>query len=423
MTLDELLAQLQLGQGDKDAARKQALMMAGLSMLGTRKGQEWDAVGRAGMGGIMEYNAAMAGAQQGKLDQFKMRDMAQKYLDGQNDREAQQQLAGQLGQVFNGGPQLQNMGAGGPTPANAQAAAPRSQAAQYREAAAIMAGRGQVEAAKKYADIAASLEEEYSTTPQPIRGADGKVTLTQFGKRGGTKDSGLTPAEKLHFANTGGMAGVGLDPFSGQQMSAGLPVSVSPDSQLSANVTMRGQNMTDARARDLNAISQGNAGTAKTGELRKEFNALPQVKAYGEVQPVLQSAREAVSVDTAAADLNLIYAAAKIMDPTSVVRESETAMVVNSASPAQKYVGQFNYVTGGGRLTPATRKALMAEVESRGRGYESGYKAARKAYETIADKQGVPKDQVFIEPFAGGAPAGVTPEAIQAELRRRGLVK
>lgn len=186
---------------------------------------------------------------------------------------------------------------------------------------------------------------------------------------------------------------------------------VSPDTIYSGDITkrgqditIRGQNMSDARARESTAVAASNAAGGKVAELRKEFNSLPQVKSYGEVQPVLQSAREALGNDTAAADLNLIYAAAKIMDPNSVVRESETSMVVGSGSPAQRMLGQFNYVAGGGRLTPQARKNLMAEVESRARGYESGYKAARKAYEGVAAKHGLPADEVFIEPFATGAP-------------------
>ena len=40
-------------------------------------------------------------------------------------------------------------------------------------------------------------------------------------------------------------------------------------------------------------------------------------------------------------------------------------MVVGSGPPAQRMLGHFNYVVGGGRLTSQARKNLMAEVESR----------------------------------------------------------
>jgi hypothetical protein len=205
----------------------------------------------------------------------------------------------------------------------------------------------------------------------------------------------------------------------GQTWQQGL----SPDTQFTGNVTMRGQNMTDARSRESNAISQGNQQQNRTGELRKEFNALQTVKAYGEVQPVLQSAREALGTDTAAADLNLIYAAAKVFDPGSVVRESETKMAIGTGSPSERFKGQFNYVVGGGRLTPEVRQNLMAQIESRARGFESGYKSARTAYEGVAKKQGIDPADVFIEPIANtGSPAREpTPAEIAAEMKRRGL--
>lgn len=164
-------------------------------------------------------------------------------------------------------------------------------------------------------------------------------------------------------------------------------------------VTVRGQNLTDARAAESARIAASGKSAERVSDLRKEFNALPAVKAYDAVQPVLQSAREAASVDTGAADLNMIYAAAKIMDPTSVVRESETAMVIASGSPSERFLGQFNYVAGGGRLTAKARESLLAEIESRARGFESGYKATRKTYEGIADKGGLSKDEVFVQPF------------------------
>lgn len=79
------------------------------------------------------------------------------------------------------------------------------------------------------------MDEEYSTTPQVVRGPGGKLQLAQFGKRGGTKVAdGLTPAEKLHFGSTGGQTNVGFDPYSGEAVSAGMPATMDP-AQLDAS--------------------------------------------------------------------------------------------------------------------------------------------------------------------------------------------
>ncbi|MBA3493115.1 MAG: hypothetical protein H0T87_03040 [Gammaproteobacteria bacterium] len=129
-------------------------------------------------------------------------------------------------------------------------------------------------------------------------------------------------------------------------------------------------------------------GGAQDTRLRQEFNLLPEVKNYKTVIPIVQSAREAVDIDTPAADMNLVYAAAKVMDPESVVRESETEMVVKSGSPAQQWLGQWEYIKGGGRLTPATRRQLMNEVESRAKGHENLYTGTLEQYQSGAPKIG-----------------------------------
>lgn len=150
------------------------------------------------------------------------------------------------------------------------------------------------------------------------------------------------------------------------------------------------QGQAQENARASRAIEQ--QGKTQDVALRKEFNALPEVKRYGTVIPLVKSAREAVNVDSPAADMNIVYAVAKIMDPDSVVRESETAMVVAAGSPAQQFVGQFNYIAGGGRLTPETRQSLMNEIESRAKGYEQLYEQATQQYQSGAPPiGGLPK--------------------------------
>lgn len=428
--IEDLLRRYQTTAEDRSAANAQGLLAAGLAMLGGQKGREWEAISRGGLLGLNARSNYLQDVEQRNRGQIgDMMKLAQ-YRQGQQEfdmrkqqfaaqqQEAQRKLAEaeeakrrqldeqqRLGAIFGGAPNLQNMGAGGPTPQNLERVSPPSPVNQYRQAAALMAARGNVEAAKKYAEIADKMEEEFSTTP--VVGVDPvtrQPVFSQFGKKGTRKPvEGVAPPPEIMAVQLGDRTQLvdKLTAAPGSSFAAGI----SPDARLSADVTMRGQNMTDARSRDSNAISQGKAQIDRADGLRKEFNALPQVKSFGEVQPVIQSAREALGQDTAAADLNLIYAAAKIFDPTSVVRESETTMVVQSGSPAQRFMGQFNYVAGGGRLTPEARKQLMTQIESRARGYESGYASARKAYTSIANKQGVAPEDVFVEPFVTSGPA------------------
>ena len=86
------------------------------------------------------------------------------------------------------------------------------------------------------------------------REVKGWVTPNSFNQVGGAK------AMPLHFANTGG-AIQGLDPMTGLPVGQGIATQPSPDARLSAGTAMRGQNMTDSRARDL--LAQG--GKAPSG--------------------------------------------------------------------------------------------------------------------------------------------------------------
>lgn len=85
------------------------------------------------------------------------------------------------------------------------------------------------------------------------REVKGWVTPNSFSQVGGAK------AMPLHFANTGG-AIQGLDPMTGLPVGQGVATQASPDARLSAGTAMRGQNMTDSRARDL--LAQGGKAPA-----------------------------------------------------------------------------------------------------------------------------------------------------------------
>lgn len=157
----------------------------------------------------------------------------------------------------------------------------------------------------------------------------------------------------------------------------------------------RHHGVTEAQGAQTVANQQGQKTQQGVIELRKEFNNLQEVKNYKEVLPIIESAARAPN--TPAGDIDLIYAVGKTMDPASVVREGEMNLVIKSGSPAQRLQGYVSYVQGGGRLTSAQRQELMAVMNSRVQGLKSNYDNARKTYETAADRQGLPKDQIFIE--------------------------
>lgn len=141
------------------------------------------------------------------------------------------------------------------------------------------------------------------------------------------------------------------------------------------------------------------ARNADVAELRKEFNALPEVKQYRDVLPIIGAAQNAP--DTLAGDIQMAYAVGKILDPNSVVREGELKLVGEARTVLEKYSGELRAITQGkGRLTPATRAELTQMLNNAVNQREGAYKQAEETYKGVAAKNGIPMDQVIITPQA-----------------------
>ncbi len=123
--------------------------------------------------------------------------------------------------------------------------------------------------------------------------------------------------------------------------------------------------------------------------LRKEFTALPTVKAYSQAFPAYQNVLSAASRDNPQADISLVYGVAKLYDPESVVREGEYGTISNSQAIPERIKGYANFLMGGGRLTAETRKQLIAEAESRHGVLRQGYEQSAGQYTELARKSGV----------------------------------
>jgi hypothetical protein len=130
-------------------------------------------------------------------------------------------------------------------------------------------------------------------------------------------------------------------------------------------------------------------------DVRKEFESLPNYKAYQQAAPVYQSMVDTAKTDSKASDLNLVYGLGKIMDPNSVVREGEMVMVNNTSSLPDWVQGAINSVNGGSRLEPATRTAILNEAKSRMGAYRSVLDNDVKQYTGIAQRRGMNPEDII----------------------------
>jgi len=121
---------------------------------------------------------------------------------------------------------------------------------------------------------------------------------------------------------------------------------------------------------------------------RHSFTQLPSYKNYTSAAPIYQSMQEAATRNSKAADLNMVYALAKILDPTSVVRESEVVMSRDTGGIADKLNGFISGLRGGATLTPDVRAGMLAEARSRMSGYYNAIQLDAEQYANIAQRRG-----------------------------------
>lgn len=158
----------------------------------------------------------------------------------------------------------------------------------------------------------------------------------------------------------------------------------------------------------------GIQGPKKSGDdptkLRKEFRNLPSVQSYETVAPIISAAK--VAPDTGAGDLQMIYSVGKILDPNSVVREGELALIIDSQSMLSKIFGEGRLQLGkGGRIRPEQRAQMMDILNDRENVYRKAYERDFNQYAEYAKSQNLDPGQVtgthFATAFEGGSSSGV----------------
>lgn len=221
--LEDYMRQQAEAQAQAQAqAKRDAILAMGMSLLGTRKGREMEGLSRAGLLGLgvaRNTNVPQGPSLRDMLAMQQFQTQEQERAAAQAEQQAMRGAA--TASVVGGSPEM-----GPPTPAGGmQPATPgRFDPQQYAQRLYQM---GRV-------NEAMAVEKQYAKPPKKLKDTR---TLMQGGKRvtvnfydDGTQE--VLPfdpdAEKLHFADAGGTAGVGLDPFTGKPVSAGITKTMTP---------------------------------------------------------------------------------------------------------------------------------------------------------------------------------------------------
>jgi hypothetical protein len=102
------------------------------------------------------------------------------------------------------------------------------------------------------------------------------------------------------------------------------------------------------------------------------------VKSYYVQSQFFKNAVEARKDTSGASDIALVFAFMKVLDPGSVVRETEFATAAGAAGVSSSVVASISYLVGGGKLSDEARGQLFTECWKY-------YNAAASQYNSVAD--------------------------------------
>jgi hypothetical protein len=109
---------------------------------------------------------------------------------------------------------------------------------------------------------------------------------------------------------------------------------------------------------------------------------------------------EAAAADpSAAGDLALLFAYMKVLDPGSVVRESEFANAQSAASIPSRIRGHWLRVINGERLAPETRADFVKQSKALATRQAELLRDTNVRYRTLANRFGIDPNLVVHDPF------------------------
>ena len=170
-------------------------------------------------------------------------------------------------------------------------------------------------------------------------------------------------------------------------------------------------------------------GFIQEQKLRKEY--IDQQKPFEELRAMYQrmiAGYEGAATDqTGASDIALVFSYMKMLDPTSVVRENEQATAQNAAGVPDQIKMMWNKMLEGQRLPQSVRDAFMDQATRQYEQQLGSYGQSREGYQGLAgqypdvDPSRVAPDLTYgVKPFKR---SNISPDAIDAELRRRGVIQ
>lgn len=212
----------------------------------------------------------------------------------------------------------------------------------------------------------------------------------------------------------GEFAKEGLDPgflFGGPQQVSGpqaplgvpQPLGVSPAPAQAQDAGLFGQfqqfqdqfSILAGQRRKEKEFERGKLPRQTEKDLRDEFRALS--KDFLTIRDSYNRIEKVGRKSSAAGDLALIFNYMKMLDPGSVVRESEFANAQNAASVPERVRGQWNRALNGERLSDKTRQDFLERAQDLHQAQVASHGRLEGQYRGLAERAGVNPENVTID--------------------------
>ncbi len=134
------------------------------------------------------------------------------------------------------------------------------------------------------------------------------------------------------------------------------------------------------------SVNTGQRGFDNTLKLRGDFRSEPIYKAHQEVQSAYSQIQQGLKMASPAGDLAGATKIMKLLDPGSVVRESELGMAMAATGAMDRLENYASNIMKGTKLTPSQRKDFQALADRLYGESVKQYNAKRSEYQGIAQR-------------------------------------
>lgn len=158
------------------------------------------------------------------------------------------------------------------------------------------------------------------------------------------------------------------------------------------------------------SVNTGQKGIDNELKLRGDFRGEPVYKAHQEMQSAYSQIKQALSAVTPAGDLAAATKIMKLLDPGSVVRESELGMAMQATGLMDRLSNYANLTMSGQKLTPNQRKEFQQLADALYGESVKQFNGKRGEYAGMAKDYGLNEGRVAGSAAAEPAPSKVAPK-------------